>query len=238
MKKAQTIENMNSFLKKWKKDYFFKTIASSMMSFVITMIFALYNGFLGIHLLSVWHGSICVFYLFLVIIRGMILLTEKRNIVQNEHEKAHCRQKMFIITAFILLALNLALIAPISLMVVLKKPVHMGLIPAIAMAAYTTYKITIASIHIKRQKRTSTGNILVSELRIINFIDALVSILTLQNTLITVNQTQEQQSDMLVLSSVSSAVIYAVIVSISIYILVKGLKYKSKIDRAVINDIK
>lgn len=46
------------FLGKWKKDYAFKTIVSSIISFSVTVLFALYHGFLGIHLSSIWHGSI------------------------------------------------------------------------------------------------------------------------------------------------------------------------------------
>ena len=97
-------------------------------------------------------------------------------------------------------------------MALFEKPVNMGLIPAIAMAAYTTYKLTMSSIHIQKQKRNSRNNIFVAELRTINFIDALVSILTLQNTLIMVNQTKSSVDDMILLSVVSSAVIYMVMV--------------------------
>lgn len=213
---------IKSFLKSWKKDYIFKTLASSVVSFTVTIIFALYNGFLGIRLLSIWHGGICVFYLLLAAIRGIILLTEKNNSTRDYIQKSECRQRTFIISAFLLLLLNLALILPISLMVVLKKPVNMGLIPAITMAAYTTYKITMASIHIQKQKRSN--HILIVELRTINFIDALVSILTLQNTLIMVNQTKSNDNDMLVLSSISSAVIYAIIIFVTVRLLIKGLK--------------
>ncbi len=213
---------IKSFLKSWKKDYIFKTLVSSVVSFTVTIIFALYNGFLGIRLLSIWHGGICVFYLLLAAIRGIILLTEKNNRTRDDKQKSECRQRVFIISAVLLLLLNLALILPISLMVVLKKPVNMGLIPAIIMAAYTTYKITMASIHIQKQKRSN--HILIIELRTINFIDALVSILTLQNTLIMVKQTTSNGNDMLTLSSISSAAIYAIIIFVTVRLLIKGLK--------------
>ncbi len=213
---------IKSFLKSWKKDYIFKTLVSSVVSFTVTIIFALYNGFLGIRLLSIWHGGICVFYLLLAAIRGIILLTEKNNRTRDDKQKSECRQRVFIISAVLLLLLNLALILPISLMVVLKKPVNIGLIPAIIMAAYTTYKITMASIHIQKQKRSN--HILIIELRTINFIDALVSILTLQNTLIMVKQTTSNGSDMLTLSSISSAAIYAIIIFVTVRLLIKGLK--------------
>lgn len=217
-------KNVKPIIEKWKKDYIFKTIASSGISFCVTILFALYNGFLGIRLSSVWHGSICVFYLLLIAIRGMILLNEKRNTMRSESQSAYCRGKTFAISSVILLVLNLALILPISLMVTFEKPVNMGLIPAIAMAAYTTYKITMASIHIRKQKRSRCGNILITELRTINFIDALVSILTLQNTLIMVKQTKSSAKDMTTLSAVSSAAIYIVILLTTVHLLAKGFK--------------
>ncbi len=203
-------------------------MASTVLSFSVTILFALYNGFLGIRSLSIWHGSICVFYLLLAAIRGIILLTEKNNSARDEKQKSECRKRTFMISVAMLLLLNLSLILPISLMVVMKKPVTMGLIPAITMAAYTTYKITRASIHIHRQRHGNHNNVLVTELRIINFIDALVSILTLQNTLIMVNRAKANANDMLTLSAVSSAVIYVAIILITVNLLVMGLREITK----------
>lgn len=226
MENDARLKKIRQFLKKWKKDYIFNTLAGSVLSFMVTILFALYNGFLGIHLLSVWHGSICVFYLLLITIRGIILLTEKNSRTKNENEKIYYRHKTFVISSIILLILNLALILPISLMVMLEKPVNIGSIPAISMAAYTTYKLTMASIHIQKQKHRNHNNILITELRTINFIDALVSILTLQNTLIMVYQTESSTSDMLILSAVSSAAIYMVIIFTTIHLLIKGFRQR------------
>lgn len=154
----------------------------------------------------------------------MILLTEKKNIERDEQERGYHRYKTSVISSVMLLVLNLALILPISLMVLLEKPVNMGLIPAIAMATYTTYKLTMASVHIQKQRRSRHGNVLISELRAINFIDALVSVLTLQNTLIMVERTESSGNDMFILSAVSSAAIYIVILFITIRFLIIGLK--------------
>lgn len=106
-------------------------------------------------------------------------------------------------------------------MVLFKKSVNMGRIPAIAMATYTTYKIIMASINFRKRKHSN--NVLVQELRTINFIDALVSILTLQNTMIMVIQ-DGKSNDMFILSAVSSAIILVVIIFISVANLSKALK--------------
>lgn len=199
--------------KKWSESYSLKTLISSTASLCVTILFALYHGFLGLAASSIWHGSICVFYLLLVVIRGIILLTEYRIKSEREEEKQRRRRKTFSITSVLLLLLNLSLMLPISLMVLLQNQVNIGKIPAIAMAAYTTYKITMALIHIRRQK---IYHVLIRELRTINLIDALVSILTLQSTLIMVNSGPAEETNMLTLSSISSAAIYIVIIIVTV----------------------
>ena len=199
--------------KKWSESYSFKTLISSTASLCVTILFALYHGFLGLAASSIWHGSICVFYLLLVVIRGIILLTEYRIKSEREEEKQRRRRKTFLITSVLLLLLNLSLMLPISLMVLLQNQVNIGKIPAIAMAAYTTYKITMALIHIRRQK---IYHVLIRELRTINLIDTLVSILTLQSTLIMVNSGPAEETNMLTLSSISSAAIYIVIIIVTV----------------------
>lgn len=122
--------------------------------------------------------------------------------------------------------MNLSLPLPIALMATLKKPVNMGLIPAITMAVYTTYKTIIASVYIRREKRIKSGNILITELRTVNFIDAMLSILTLQNTLIMVNKSPLEENSMFSLSVFSSAAIYILIAASTVLMIVKTLNSK------------
>lgn len=211
---------MKKYLNRWKSDYNFKTLINSIGSFFITFVFALYNGFLGLWHKSVWNSEICIYYILLVLIRGIILLSEKRNLKREKSEIDKHRSRTFRQTAIILLLMNFSLAIPILLMVYNERPVNMGIIPAITMASYTTYKITMASINIKRMKKS--GNILVRELRTINFIDALVSVLTLQNTLIIVNSGSSH--NMFVLSAISSAAIFIVIAAMSRRLVVKEIK--------------
>ena len=215
---------VQSFLKtllgRWRQDYAFRTMVSAGASFAMTTLFALYNGFLGLRLQSLWHGSICVFYLLLMLIRGGILLTEWSSRGKPREEAEKRRGRAFAVSGALLLLLDLALLCPIALMAQFRKPVNMGLIPAIATAAYTTWKVTMASVHICRQKRRRHGNLLVTQLRTIHFVDALVSVLTLQNTLIMVNGGGGE--NMGVLSAISSGVIYAGIVFATLRLTLSG----------------
>lgn len=200
----------NELYKIWKNDFETKTLINSTFSFFITVLFALYNGFLGIYYSAVWNGSICFYYIFLVIIRGIIINSERK---YREKADKRFRNKVHILTSVILLFMNLSLVAPIILMVLNKKEVSMSLIPAIAVAFYTTIKVVNASLNLKKTKKVS--NKLVVELRYINFIEALVSILTLQNTLIAV-MGESKKSEMIILSTISSIGILIFIIIITL----------------------
>lgn len=202
-------------LRHFRKNDALNALVSACASAGITTLFALYNGYFGIFLPSGWHGSICAFYLLLVAIRCLILRTEWETRSQTKKEREFSRYKTYFYTCWLLILLDLALIAPISLMALMQKPVDIGLIPAIAMAVYTTYKVTMASIHVRRQARRQGGDILITALRSIHFIDALFSILILQNTLIMVNNGASVPERILALAAISSAIIYMAIVLVT-----------------------
>ncbi|MBR4700948.1 MAG: hypothetical protein IKP19_04555 [Oscillospiraceae bacterium] len=212
------MNSIKQFLGRWKNDFDFKTLTASFNSLAVTVLFALYNGFLGVYHASLWHGTICVYYLILSALRGLIVLSERR--IAGSAREAEARRRVYVISAVLLFILNVSLVVPVSLLVLLQKPVALSLIPAIAMATYTTYKIVMASVNLKR--RTRSENRLVRLLRMINFIDALVSILTLQNTLIMVNM-KDESNRMLSLTAVTSAAIMLAVLALSIAALRKGI---------------
>ncbi|MBQ2154593.1 MAG: hypothetical protein II437_05990 [Oscillospiraceae bacterium] len=212
------MSRVKQFFDRWKTDYDFKTVTAALGSLFVTALFALYNGFLGVYHASLWHGSICVYYLVLVGLRTMIIAARKN--AERKADLKRAQKKVYIASAALLLFLNLCLVVPVSLMVLRQKPVNMSLIPAIAMAAYTTYKVVMASVNLKRRKRSS--NRLVRLLRTISFIDALVSVLSLQNTLIMVNM-KDDGSEMLTLTAITSAAIMLTVLVLSVVAMIKGV---------------
>lgn len=185
----------------------------------MTLIFAFYNGFLGVHHASLWHGTICVYYILLTVLRGSIIASAKR-INQSEKQKT-ARNKALLAISFLLMILNISLIVPMTIMVRQQKPVSLTLIPAIAMATYTTYKVVMASVNLRKRKASSDS--LVWLLRTISFIDALVSILTLQNTLIMVNSSGENLA-ILPLTAISSALVWIAVLGMSLSAIMKGIR--------------
>lgn len=209
--------NFQSLYKKWKSDYEFKTVISSTLSFLTTLLFALYNGFLGLKYGAAWNISICIYYILLSIIRGIIISCEKKFISRNIDN----RKQIHKISSILLLTLNIALITPIALMTVNAKSVEMNMTSAIAVAAYTTYKIISASVNFKKSKRSD--DMLVRDLKLISFIEALISVLTLQNTLLAVKGASSEPK-MFRLSIITSTAGLAFIIFLTVMNLVRKPK--------------
>lgn len=93
------------------------------------------------------------------------------------------------------------------LMVIGARSYTYGMIPAISMAAYTTYRMTMSIIHYLKSKRNE--NRFIRVIRTINLQDTLVSVLTLQNALIIANG--DDMASMMRLTMWTSAGIWGVI---------------------------
>ena len=196
------------------------------LSMILTFLFIIFNAFLGIYYKSIWNGTISVYYMFLVIIRLIIFLNETKIKNSDEKVKNDNRIKIFYITFIIMILLDISLIVPITLMVINERTYNFGLIPAIALALYVTFKITSTIIMYKRNRNNEI--ITFRQLKTIELIDAIVSILTLQNTMIIANNGFD--NSMYILTCVTSFIALAFILLITIMLLIRIRKV---IKRAV-----
>ena len=211
----EMLENIKKFIKNPQKIVF-----NTMFSVLITFLFAIYNLFLGIRYSDSWGISIAIYYLCLIVARLSFLIVEKKIRKNEKLLKEEIRRKTYIYLSIFMFFIDFCLIAPITLMIIHPKDVSFGLIPSIAVAAYTTYKITIAIINYVKVKKYN--NIMFKFVRELSVVDAFVSILTLQHTLIMVNGGMTTQ--MLKLSSATSFIILLAIIIFSIVSMKKTIK--------------
>ncbi len=216
--RLEKLSRESQFYKRWKTDYDFKTFTSASGSLAITLAFAFYNGFLGLYHGSLWYGTICVYYIVLVFLRGLTIAASKKYSFRKNRRNSGI---VYFSVSFLLLLLNICLVVPVSMMVKQQRPVNMTLIPSIMMAAYTTYKVTMAAINLR--KRRVSSDTLVWLLRKINLIDAFVSILTLQNTLIMVHS-EGKGIDMLSFTAVTSGIIWITVLILSVIEIIRGIR--------------
>jgi len=164
------------------------------LRFFLGLLYSIYNMTVGCLAGTVWHVAIAIYYFLLLIVKVLLLRAESNTKMST---------KVFFMTSMLLFLISLSLVVPIILMVKNQRPVSIHLTIAIGIAAYTTYKVTVAVIDFV--KRGVSNNLLVAELATIGLIEAIVSVLTLQNTLIVVNG-GAGDNGLVILSAVSSAV--------------------------------
>ncbi len=199
----------------------------AVLSFVMSIVFLVYNFVMGVFYRLIWNFSVSFYYLALMAIKGIILYGENRWKAKEKAQIELNRLKLFKIENVFLLLIDVALIAPITLMALEQKnAVDIGMIPTIAVATYTTYRVIMACINYTRTKRTE--NLALHGLKIISLKEAIVSIITLQNTMIFVFG---NASDMRTLTAFTNAGMLALMVAVSVFqfIKLKTIKNSNKI---------
>ena len=204
------------FIDMWKADYQFKTLATSTLSVLFSLGFTIFNVVLGIVYRSVWNFSISVYYVFLAIVRGIVVHSQRKVSAADNQKNQEQYKKIYFKTHILMIIMDMCLIAPIAYMVIGERSYEHGIIPAIAMAAYTTYRVIRGIINLVKSQKQE--NILIKELRTVDLQDSLVAVLTLQNALIIANGSDMQS--MLALTAWTSAGIWLMIVIFTVkYIL-------------------
>ena len=195
-----------------------------LISVCFALFFCIYNGVVGFYKNVIWNIAIFTYYLLLLTIRMILYVREKKS--KKEDEKDIKRDKqIYISTSVIMFIMNLAMIFPAILLINHQKEVNLSLISAIAVAAYTTYKVTLAII--KFCKVQKQQNLIYKQVRMVNLFDAVMSILTLQNTL-TIVTSDGNNSDMYTLSIITTIAMLLTISIISIYTFKKNLNINLK----------
>lgn len=188
---------------------------------VITALgFCVYNAVLGLSKSYSFAICMAIYYFLLTAIRIGIaagaIITRK-----SGEESAEKTEKLCVCSSCLLIALNIALIAPIIMLVRQERKFSLGIIPAITTAAYCTYKTTAAIVrYVRKGERSPLDRTRNS----VALVDAATSVLILQNTLIMATGSGGS-GDMHTLTIYTSFFIYAFIVFASVMLRVQLKKH-------------
>ena len=202
--------------------YGFRTVAFSVLSFVINIGFAVFNAVLGVITLSYWYAIFACYYIFLSVLRGVILVGSyqaKKRAAGDETVYSVYKLKLYRMCGIFLLILELALAAAVSLMILSTRPTEYSEIMAITSAAYTFYKIIFAIVNVFKVRRLQDP--MLQCFRNINLTDAAVSLLTLQVTLVAVFS-DERTEMMNILNAVTGFIVCALTVVMGILMIVRS----------------
>lgn len=173
----------NPLGEKFFDDYTFRIILSTMPTFIINVAYTVYNGVLGVIHQSEWFITMAVYYSLLGIMRYHAVHTG-RKISRMEDQSLVKKKELSVIKTegILLLLLNLALSGVVLLTIVQDTAKRYSEIMVITIAAYTFYKIITSVINMIKVRKLQSP-ILIT-IRNISVADALVSVLTLQMTML------------------------------------------------------
>ena len=172
-----------SYGARFLEDYTFRTILTTLPTFLINIVYTVYNGVIGIANQSAWFITMAAYYSLLGIMRYCAVNTE-RKISRMTDPKLIRKKELSVIRTdgILLLLLNLALSGVVLLTIAKGTAKTYSEIMVISIAAYTFYKITMAVINMVKVRKMQSP-ILIT-IRNIGVADALVSMLTLQTTML------------------------------------------------------
>ena len=215
-------------------EYGFRTIIFSIGSFTINIAFAFYNGTVAIIIGSIWFGALAAYYVFLIILRGGILIyhARRRKAIKNGQTKEETflrDTKVYGNCGILLVILPIALSFAIMQMVRANESfVHTG-ITIYAYAVYTFYKISMAIYNFIKTRRTQEMTIRAS--KNIDLADAFVSILALQTAMFHEFGTGMGDFNIGTMNAVTGAVVCALTAAIGVFMIIMTARIIKKSKR-------
>ncbi len=183
------------------------------ISVATTTAFTIYNFYLALVHRATWNLWVAIYYLCLMAIQIASLTILK---VSSRKEKEYPLAAFVAVSSLIIL-LSLLMIGPAVLMLLNKRPITLGTIPAIAIAAYTAYKVTMTILDFAKRKKNQS--LFSSQNRAAKTASSIMSVLTLQNTLVFVFGSETQNLSTLTFVSTIALLLLQAIYSFASLIL-------------------
>lgn len=184
---VKTYAREKSFIHRLFTEYGFRVVLFSILSFLISLAFAVYNSVIAIGSSSLWFGALSVYYAILIILRGSVLayhLRRRRALKRGQNENTTYIRDSVVYGRCGMLLMILSFTLSITILSIVTKDtsfIHKG-ISIYAFAAYAFYKIIFSSINYIKTRHTD--EMTVKAINSIGLADAMVSLLALQTAML------------------------------------------------------
>lgn len=200
---------------KYLNDLNFRTEISLYFGLFINLLYIVMNIFSGIRYRAVWFISLAFYYILLAVMRYMLLRKGK-----NEHN-LYNDWKRYRMCGIILLIMNQALAAIVIIIVKQNKGFNYSGLLIYAMAMYSFYSVITAIADIVKFRKH--GSPVISAAKVIKFVAALVSMLSLTTAMITQFGNNDENFRKLMTGTVGGGVCTIVII-MAIFMIIRSNK--------------
>lgn len=220
IKFLKRFKDENKYARKWQEDTRLRVNVSLYGSLTWNAVYGIFQLWLGFYHQTFWFCSLGAYYICLGIMRFFLASHTTR---YAPGERMRTELKKYRACGIVFLVMNLALALIIFFMVYWNRTFQHHMITAIAMAAYTFFTLTTAIINVVKYKKYNSP--VFSASKAISLAAALVSMLTLESTMLTTfggdTMTDIEQKWML---GATGGVISVFVVATAIYMIVVGTK--------------
>ena len=227
----KTFKNENKYVRRWQDDTRLRVNMSLYGSLVLNALYGIFQLWLGFYHHTFWFYSLGAYYICLGVMRFFLARHTTR---YAPGERLQTELKKYRACGIVFLVMNLALALIIFFMVYWNRTFEHHMITAIAMAAYTFTALTTAIINVIKYRKYNSP--VFSASKAISLAAALVSMLTLESTMLTTfgNGTMSQVEQKWMLGA-TGGVISLLIVATAIYMIVIGTKKLKELKTEVEN---
>ena len=227
----KTFKDENKYARRWQDDTRLRVNVSLYGSLAWNVLYGLFQLWLGFYHHTFWFYSLGAYYICLGVMRFFLARHTTR---YAPGERMQTELKKYRACGIVFLVMNLALALIIFFMVYWNRTFEHHMITAIAMAAYTFTALTTAIINVIKYRKYNSP--VFSASKAISLAAALVSMLTLESTMLTTfgdgTMTVVAQKWML---GATGGAISLLIVATAIYMIVIGTKKLGQLKSEVEN---
>ena len=227
----KTFKNENKYARRWQDDTRLRVNVSLYGSLAWNALYGIFQLWLGFYHHTFWFYSLGAYYICLGVMRFFLARHTTR---YAPGERMQTELKKYRACGIVFLVMNLALALIIFFMVYWNRTFEHHMITAIAMAAYTFTALTTAIINVIKYRKYNSP--VFSASKAISLAAALVSMLTLESTMLTTfgdgTMTVVAQKWML---GATGGAISVLIVATAVYMIVIGTKKLKQLKSEVEN---
>jgi hypothetical protein len=227
----KSFKNENKYARRWQDDPRLRVNVSLYGTLAWNALYGIFQLWLGFYHRTFWFYSLGTYYICLGVMRFFLARHTTR---YAPGERMQTELKKYRACGIVFLVMNLALALIIFFMVYWNRTFEHHMITAIAMAAYTFTALTTAIVNVIRYRKYNSP--VFSASKAISLAAALVSMLTLESTMLTTfsEGTMTAMEQKIMLGS-TGGVISALIVATAIYMIVFGTKKLKELKTEVNN---
>lgn len=218
--RVQNFKKENRYMNRWFSDVRLRTNVTLSGNVMWNGAYAILQLGLGVYHKSAWFCSLSLYYASLALMRFFLVRYTLRN---KPGEKKREEWQRYHICGWVFLVLNLALSGMMLYMITKNRVTRHHEITVIAISAYTFFTLTMAILNIFRYRKYNSP--VISASRAVSLTAACVSMLTLEETMLTTfggaDMTVQTRQSFL---GLSGGAIFAFILVMAIYIIVNGNK--------------